>query len=380
MNNVSEYSDCSNCGACYNTCPVSAITLNEDAVFYSVNVDFSKCIDCGACKKVCPVNNTENKQEIISSYGGCSVDPRTVSLSSSGGAFNELAKAVLACGGIVFSAAYSDDFREICFFSTDEKPLESLMKSKYVESKVGTSFKAVKKELDSGREVMFCGAPCQVAGLKRYLKREYTNLLTCDFSCGGMPSHEMYTEYLDEIERKLKSPISGVDFRPKTYGWDLHTIKIDSVRGKKYVKTYKEDPYFYCFIGNHISVRDYCYKCDFSDNHYSDIILADFWKCRTESQITNNNTGLSLIITCSPKGEEYIQRIRKNFSLTVLDNDRANYNLKKKNVPSCSFMNERESFIDQCINEGFIVASQRFKFKRAVKTKVRYYIKKILMK
>lgn len=380
MNNVSEYSDCSNCGACYNICPVSAIKLNEDGIFYSVEVDSSKCIDCGACKKVCPVNNIEKRQNVISSYGGCSINPQTVSQSSSGGAFNELAKAVLACGGIVFAAGYSDDMREVRFFSTEEKSLQSLMKSKYVESKVGMSFRAVKNELDSGREVMFCGAPCQVAGLKRYLKSDYQNLLACDFSCGGTPSHKMYSEYLDGIERKLKSPISSVDFRPKTYGWDLHTINIDSVGGRKYIKTLTEDPYFHCFIGNHISVRDYCYKCDFSDNHYSDIILADFWKCRTESKITNNNTGLSLLITCSSKGEDYIQKISKHFSLTVLDNDKACYNLTKKKTPSDSFINERATFIDRCSKEGFIVASKQFKLKNATKAKVRYYIKKILMR
>jgi coenzyme F420-reducing hydrogenase beta subunit len=380
MNNISEYSDCANCGACYNACPVSAIHLKEDGLFYSVEVDTEKCINCGACKRVCPVNNYEKHQEVISSYGGCSMDPESVNKSSSGGAFYELAQVVLSNGGIVFAAAYSDDFREVCFYSTEEKSLSDLMKSKYVESKVGVSFKAIKAELDIGREVMFCGAPCQVAGLKSYLKRDYSNLLTCDFSCGGMPSHKMYVEHLDAIERKLKSPISLVDFRSKTYGWDLHSLKMTSRSGKKYLRLYFQDPYFYCFVGNHISVRDYCYKCKFADNHYSDIILADFWKCRTASRIPNNHTGLSLIITCSPKGEEYIQRIRKRFALTILDNEKATYNLKEKNPPSDDFIKNREAFLTKCQNEGFAAATKSIKLKSGVKIKAKFYLKKLLMK
>lgn len=380
MNNVSTFSDCSNCGACYNICPVSAITLKDDSLFYSIDVDMSKCIDCGACQKVCPVNNGEKVQNVISSYGGCSTDPEVVKKSSSGGAFYELASVVLANGGVVFSAAYSADFKEVRFFSTDERPLKDLMKSKYVESKVGLSFRVVKEELDKGREVMFCGAPCQVAGLKRYLKCEYSNLLTCDFSCGGMPSHKIYGEYLGKIENKFKSTISNVNFRPKTYGWNLHTINVDLANGRSYVKAYMQDPYFYCFLGNHSSVRDYCYKCNFADNHYSDIILADFWMCKTASRIPNNNTGVSLLITCSEQGERYIDKISKNFSLTILDNEKATYNLKKKIPRSESFMSERAEFLDNCITKGFTVASKKLKLRSALKAKGRFYLKKILMK
>lgn len=380
MNNVSAFSDCSNCGACYNICPVSAITLKDDSIFYSIDVDTSKCIDCGVCARICPVNNEEKVQNVISSYGGCSTDPDVIKNSSSGGAFYELASEVLSSGGVVFSAAYSDDFKEVRFVSTDERPLQDLMKSKYVESKVGLSFRNVKKELDKGREVMFCGAPCQVAGLKQYLKREYHNLLTCDFSCGGMPSHKMYGEYLGGIEKRFKSTISNVDFRPKTYGWDLHAINIDLANGEKYVKAYMQDPYFYCFIANHSSVRDYCYKCDFADNHYSDIILADFWMCKTASRIPNNNTGLSLLITCSEQGEKYIEKISKRFSLTVLDNEKATYNLKKKKPRADSFMIERAEFLDNCTNKGFVSAAKKIKLRSALKAKSRFYLKKILMK
>ena len=285
MNNISEYTKCSNCGACYNVCPGSAISVKSDCLFYTVEVDKDKCIDFGICRKVCPVNSPQSKQNVISSYGGHSIDADIVKNSSSGGAFYELANVVLADNGVVYAAAYSDDYRKVTFKSTDEVPLEALMKSKYVESYIGLSFQKIKTELDTGREVMFCGAPCQVAGLKKYLGKGYQNLLTCDFSCGGMPSHTMYKEYLSHIEKKLKSPIASVDFRPKVYGWQLHTVKITAKNGKKYIKPAIQDPYFHSFVISHVSTRDYCHQCEFAENHYSDIILADFWKFRSASRL-----------------------------------------------------------------------------------------------
>ena len=377
MSNISEYTKCSNCGACYNVCPVSAISVKSDRLFYTIEVDNNKCVDCGICSEVCPVNNPQNMTSVISSYAGYSVDANVVKNSSSGGAFYELANIVLADSGVVFAAAYSDDYSEVIFKSTDEVPLCTLMKSKYVESCVGLSFQKIKAELETGREVMFCGAPCQVAGLKKYLKKEYPNLLTCDFSCGGMPSHTMYKEYLSDIKKRLKSPIASVDFRPKVYGWQLHTVKIAAKNSQKYIKPAIQDPYFHSFVISHISTRDYCLQCEFTDNHYSDIILADFWKFKSASRLPDNDTGLSLMITTTEQGEKFIERIRKRFVLTILDNDKATYNLKNKSY-SDEFLKKRSVFISKCSESGFMNAVKDVKLESALKPKVKYYVKKVL--
>ena len=379
MNNISEFSKCSNCGACYNICPASAISIRVDKMHYGLEVDEEKCINCGLCKKVCPVNTPKNAQGLINAYGGCNMDEQVVKTSSSGGAFASLANVILENDGVVYSASFDNSFREVVIKSTDQVELEDLKRSKYVESRVDFSFREIKEQLEKGREVLFCGAPCQVAGLKRYLNKEYDKLLTCDFSCGGMPSHRMYAEYLTHIEKKLKAPIIAVNFRPKSYGWNLHTMKINSQNGKEYKKISKEDPFMLCFVGNHFSVRDYCYECDFADNHYSDIILADFWKCRTVSKIPDKNTGLSLIITNSSKGEKYINKISDSFALTILDLDKASYNIVKKEY-SKGFFDKRNEFIKICEEQGFISASKSIKPKGALKTKSKYYIKKLLGK
>ena len=41
---------CISCGACVDTCPVNAISMEAQAV-----IDAGACIDCGACEGGCPV-------------------------------------------------------------------------------------------------------------------------------------------------------------------------------------------------------------------------------------------------------------------------------------------------------------------------------------
>ncbi len=378
MNNISSFTKCSNCGACYNICPKDAIAVEKKELFYSVEVKNEVCINCGMCVRVCPVNSQENTQNTITAYAAYNRDQEIVKKSSSGGVFTAIAKKILSEGGVVFGAAYSKDFCTISIKSTDEVCLEELTRSKYVESLSEYSFRDVKRELEKNRKVLFCGAPCQVAGLKKYLGRIYENLLTCDFSCGGMPSHKLYIEYLKYIEKKLKAPICEVNFRPKTYGWMEYAIKIRSGNGKEYNNFAVSDPYYYCFIGNHLSVREYCYECTFANNHASDIILADFWKVSTDSRLYNDDTGLSLIISNSNRGNEFIQGLNKELSLTVLDIEKASYNLKKKE-PSEHIMQKRTVFLDLCQKEGLIKAVKKsFKLKPRWKMRLKYKIKKIL--
>ena len=382
MNNIAEFSHCSNCGACYNICPVDAICVREDGLFYEVAVDDDKCIRCGLCKKVCPVNTPENRQQVQAAYGLIHNNADIVKVSSSGGAFSAMADYVLSKRGVVFGAVYADDGKSVEIHSTETRSLDDLRRSKYVESKVGNSFREVKSVLTTTPDqlVLYCGAPCQIAGLKRYLGKDYENLITCDFSCGGMPSHKMYAEYVSSIEKKLGSPIKDVNFRPKTYGWLHHAIQITGANGKRYRKLAIADTYFSCFIGtnyHHSSTRDYCMHCDFADNHYADVILADFWKYQTASNIQNDDTGISLIVTNSAKGERIIKEISKNVALTILDKDKACYNLVKKNF-SDEVIQRRAAFIEEVEQKGFVAVAKTLKLSNPLKFKVKRVIKKLI--
>jgi len=375
MNNISAFQKCSNCGACYNACPVNAILVKEDELFYRPIVDEAKCLDCGLCRKMCPVNAPLRAQKTVRAYAAIHNDGQVVQSSSSGGAFHALAELTLRDGGIVYGAAYTEGVQKVSMCSTEQVSLEQLQRSKYVESLVGLSFRDVKEQLETGREVLYCGAPCQIAGLKRFLGKEYDNLLTCDFSCGGMPSHKMYQQWLEGVEKKLNAPVADVDFRPKTFGWNPHAVRVAGKNGRVYNRLAKEDAYFDCFIGTHASVRDYCLECEFANNHYADIILADFWKHRSISRVDNGNRGISLLLTNSPKGERAIAELSRVVALTVLDLEEASYNLTQKQVTP-EFREKRERFLADCNANGFVQAAGPRKFNW--KFRLKYKVKKLL--
>ncbi len=379
-NNILKFEECANCGACYNICPTKAINVVEDDVFFRLHINNERCIDCGKCVSICPVNNFVKNQNLISAVGAYSKDELTIKKSSSGGIFYELAKYILANNGIVFGAAFSEDFKKVYIKSTDEVSIDKLLRSKYVESQVGDSFIKVKQNLEDNRMVLFCGCPCQVAGLKNFLGKDYENLYTCDFSCGGLPSHKLYEQYLDLLEQKYNSKITDVNFRPKIYGWKMYAIKVEFANGKKYKSLGINDPFFSAFIYKHYSVRDNCLNCQFADNHYSDIVLADFWLYKKLSDLKENN-GISLVITNSPKGEELLKNIRNKIFFKNLNLDSASYNMHKPKYAD-EFFDIREAFLDKCqatdmknAAEAFCLPNKITKYKIIVKNKLKNLIK-----
>ena len=379
MNNVSDFARCANCGACYNVCPVDAITMKREGFFYGLHVDESKCLSCGACQKVCPVNNPDEGLKTKSVYAAIAHDSNIVSESSSGGVFSVLAERTISDGGAVFGAAYSQDYKQVHLQSTEEVPLGNLRRSKYVESLPGMSFRQAKGILEAGRGVLFCAAPCQIAGLKRYLKKDYENLITCDFSCGGMPSNEIYRQYLEGIERKLGGTVTEVNFRPKLYGWQNHSILIQTENRRMYKKLAQSDPYFYCFLYNRFTCRDYCYECHFSDHHHADLVLADFWKYASISKVRNGQAGISLIVCNSEKGEQFLLENAKAMALTAIDQENGVYNLKARNADP-NFMKKRKHFLHKCEENGFWTVMKTVRLSKSRKFRMKYFLKKCLGK
>lgn len=347
MKNISEFDQCANCGACCGICPVDAIHVDDGDLFYRPVVDRDKCIGCGKCAAVCPVNTPQARQNLRGAFSAVHTNEKIVSVSSSGGAFTALAEWVLEQGGVVYGACYADDRKSVVFRSTDRVPLDELRRSKYVESMVGDAFREVKAQLEQGRAVLLCGTPCQVAGLCRFLGREYHNLYTCDFSCGGLPSHEVYRSYLRELEQRFGAEVSDVNFRPKAYGWENHAIRIRFANGRVYESPSVLDPYFCAFVERHYSVRENCLDCAFGDNHYADLVLADFWKYREVSAEKENHRGLSLVIANSEKGMALLDAASGKLRRQKLDLAKASYNMKRKSR-SESFLQRRKAFLDCC--------------------------------
>ncbi len=375
---ITKFKECANCGACYNMCTQDAIFVNDEKTFYRVMVDKDKCIECGLCEKICPINvETDTPQIQTQAYFGKHIDKDVVASSSSGGAFAAFSKIILEESGIVFSAGYTDDFKRVVFKNTDETPLHTLMRSKYVESSVNTAFRQIENELSKERKVLFCGTPCQVAGLKAYLKKEYKNLVVVDFLCGGLASHKMYLEHICDKEKTYGSKIENVNFRPKTAGWEEHALLIDFKNGKKYEQPMALDPYFYSFVSAHLNVRDYCYKCKFANKHISDITLADFWKYRKVTNSPKNHDGLSQVLVNTFKGQQLLEKAFSSMNLNFIKSELI-VDVEAR-TPTISVMNKRKEFLKTYEKKGLQAAAVDAGMsigKTAIKIKIKYYIKK----
>lgn len=375
--NISSFHQCANCGACYNICPQKAITINDDGLFYKPSVNSASCVDCSLCIDVCPVNQKHQNNKSIFACGGWHKDPNVVRQSSSGGVFYGLAQSVISRGGVVFSAAYSNDFKTVNFVSSDEHPLGKMLKSKYVESLVGISFQNVKKALINNRLVLFCGTPCQVAGLHRYLGKSYDCLLTCDFACGGLPSHKIYQNHLETLEKKYQSKAQSVDFRPKTHGWKRYAIQIKFQNGKKYLRLGTEDPYLKSFLYGKMTVRDYCMDCKFSECHYSDITIADFWLHDKISALRHED-GISLILCNTQKGKLAIDFLHDDYFFSELELEKASYNnhmqiSETKKEKRIAFLKQYKATNLECSCNSFFPSSSKEKIKNWI---VRVFFKK----
>lgn len=357
MSNISNFTKCADCGACVSICPRGAIKQAVVGGFYKPVVEESLCNGCGLCVKACPVNNPTEQQNIIGAYAGSHKDKKLVLQSSSGGAFSALAQFVLNKGGVVYGAVYSDDFYSVEIKGTTTTAIEKMRKSKYAESSVDNSFANIKNDLQRGSTVLFSGSPCQVAGLKRFLGKEYANLICCDFSCGGFPGVGIYKGYIMQLEKRYGSKVVSVDFRPKTLGWETHAVLVEFENGKKYHSDASLDPYFATFLYRHYTVRDYCLQCEFANNHYSDIVLADFWKHRALSNLKAGK-GLSLLLANSQKGAALIEELYTTMDMVKVDTESAKYNLKNKQYTD-TVLQKRIEFLQAVEEKGLFDAAEQ---------------------
>ena len=355
--NISFFQKCSNCGACYNICPKGAISINDEGTFYLPVVNENLCIDCSLCTNICPVNQKYKINEPRYACAGWHKNSRIVFNSSSGGVFYGIAHNIISNGGVVFAAIYSNDYQTVNIASTDETSLEKMLKSKYVESRVDLSYQRIKSELEKGRLVLFCGTPCQVAGLSNYLGIVYDSLLTCDFVCGGLPSHKMYQEYISYLQTRYNSKIKKVDFRPKSHGWKRYAFKVDFENGKEYLRIGTEDPYLKSFLYGKYTVRDYCLECKFAESHASDITIADFWLYEKISSLRNEN-GISLVLCNTQKGINAINSLKEEYYISDINVEKASYNKQIK--ASEEKIRKHNLFINYYEHYGLFSAYKKF--------------------
>lgn len=327
MLHINSKSDCTGCTACVSGCPVDCIHMESDEQGFIYPVfDSGRCIECGLCERVCPVINKNPKTEPQQVYACTNQNQYVLDNSSSGGVFHSIASWVIANGGIVYGASFTDNWsvRHIGIHSSAE--ISRLMGSKYVQSDNNLVFRDIKSHLNNGRLVLYSGCPCQISGLRHYLRKNYDNLISVDFVCHGVPSPKIWKEYLLKTINRHSTEeeslhVSSVSFRDKTYGWRDFSLRIDMQNGEKkysFIECYKINPYMKGFIQN-LFLRPSCFKCPTkSGRSGSDITLGDFWGVQKELPELYNEKGVSLVMANTTKGLSILQNVEK-MPMTAID-------------------------------------------------------------
>lgn len=306
---ICDEKSCTGCSACENICQFDAITMKSDEKgFMHPLIDEKKCHYCGKCVQKCPSNNIDPSHLTLKSQSVFAAWTKNDFLrkeSTSGGLFSLLAKEIIKQNGSVFGVRWTNEFKtEHCQIDS-ESVLWKIKKSKYVQSEIKGSYKDVERLLKDNRIVMFSGTPCQIAGLKAYLGREYDNLFTIDLICHGVPSYKIFSRYLNEISNNNINMISKIDLRFKKPGWSYASVRSEFKSGKIYQVLTVDDPYF-CLFNFNYTLRDSCHNCPYAcTGRQGDITLGDFWGFLPKSnKMSKFDAGVSCVLINSDKGKE----------------------------------------------------------------------------
>ena len=364
---------CTACTACKSMCPKQCISMeyNKEGFLYP-HIDYNACIKCGACERVCHCLNPIKVNKEHKTYIGHSIDEKILQSSSSGGAFYHISQNILKKGGLVVGASFDYHDKILKHVSTDKVELNALQKSKYLESNLENIFFEIQNNINNGRNVLFCGTPCQVSGLKRAINDPKNKLITCDFVCHGVPSTILFREHLKEKFRD--KIITEIDFRPKNVSWGKIYIYIYG-NNLKYFKPYYLDSFYLGFIIQNAFLRKSCYDCQFRRHHYSDITLADFWNWKEYDPTMHVKNGMSLIISNTENGNKIINNI-ENFKIREIDNHYSDYVYENKDYTR--FQEIRKEFYRLYYLYGFEKAAKMTYFKNIKFQEYKYYIKRIL--
>lgn len=362
MIKITDKSLCCGCSACWSVCPVDAITMYSDKKgFLYPEVDTSKCMDCSLCDSVCDFSQ-RRRVEIeddfrIEVYAAHHNDMTVVGESQSGGVFSALSSKILDEGGVVYGAAFNDDFTVSHKRAATVVQRDCMRGSKYVQSDMGDIFRHIRSDLSSGLAVMFTGTPCQVAGLKSCIPDKLQkNLLLVDFVCHGVPSPAIWKDYVDF--RTGNSETVLVNFRDKKAGgWKSHMESFTELSGKKRLyKTYAR--LFY----KEVMHRDSCYECPYNMvNRVSDITISDFWGVGDIIPDAVCKEGTSMVVCRTDKGRAQFERSASSLIVTpvILNKDfivRHNPNMLAPTRPP----EDRQLFWNAYDKHGFLYVAKRW--------------------
>lgn len=339
---------------CEQICPVQAIKMIEnDEGFIEPSVDNNKCIDCGLCARRCPQLNDILKMnsKVIEVYAAKNKNVEEQKVSSSGGIFPVLANYVLDKNGKVYGCILDENLTVKHIGICNKAELSKFKGSKYVQSNTENTFREVKTDLKNDKLVLYSGTPCQIAGLKAFLGKEYNKLITVDLVCHGVPSPKLFKTYLMWLQDKNNSKIISYEFRNKEKNSSEKIAKVIFENGKvKYINS-KVDSYYKMFLEAK-TFREVCYSCKYANaERQGDITLGDYWGIEKEHPDFYDKNGISLILINTKKGKDLIKTVIENIDIeqstlekVVRKNENLKHPSKRENIRDKAY--EKTIFLD----------------------------------
>lgn len=372
MIKITDKSSCCGCEACRNVCPRQCITMQEDREgFVYPEVDATACVDCGLCETVCPVLHPAQRRLPVEVYAARNRDESVRLASSSGGVFTRLAEWILDRGGVVFGARFNEKWEVVHDYAETREALARFRGSKYVQSRIGDTYRQAERFLKEGRMVLFTGTSCQIAGLKRFLRREYENLLAVDVICHGVPSPKVWRRYLNDLTEGAPESISSVSFRDKQAGWRNFSLKVEC-EYKSYQANFKFDLFYNLFLENLI-LRLSCHSCPSKGGRSSsDMTLGDFWGIEQVDPAFDDDRGCSVVLVYNSAWRPILEGIdirRVAYDQVLSGNPAIEYPVKRSINRNYLFrlLDRGRSMVDihrLCFDRTFVLRVRRMLFRK----------------
>lgn len=310
MIEIKDKLNCCGCSACAGICPKGCIEMQTDAEgFRYPQIDVDRCIDCRLCERVCPLLHRPQQQEPLAVLGAKNKNDDVRLNSSSGGMFTAFAEYILLQQGVVYGAEMTADLKVRHCAVSDSTDLAKLRGSKYVQSDMDGCYKQARFLLQQGRSVLFSGTPCQIAGLKGFLMKDYDRLFTVDVVCHGVPSPKVYAKHLQEIGEQAGEPVTKVKFRDKQQGWK-NGQTLFYTENYCYGDSKRKETYMRLFLNN-VTIRPSCADCAFNNKRScADITIADYWGTDKQYPEFDDDKGVTLVIINTEKGRELFEAVK----------------------------------------------------------------------
>ena len=376
---ILEHNLCVGCRSCVLSCPKNCISFTaDDEGFFYPSVNEEVCVGCGLCIKHCPILSQKTSDNAMrTSYAMWVNNEMLLAQSSSGGAFTAFAENILEENGIVFGAAFDEVLHVNQIHVTNKASLSRLKGSKYVSSNTQQSFREAEYYLKSGKKVLYSGTPCQIAGLKSFLGKEYDNLYTLDLICHGVPSQKLFDTYLQFLGDRLHGKIVYYGFRDKDIGgWSCGGKAIAKTKTKTKTIEALCDPYYASFLHCE-TYRESCYSCKYANmNRVGDITIGDYFEGTDFYPQLEGIKGVSLCIVNTVQGKILFESSTDKISFIPVDEK--NYVGIKGNLTAPSPRPDSRNYIYKGISslsvEDFFSQFVYMIFSY----KCKYYIKKIV--